>query len=142
MNIDDMTLADLNRLNKERIKIAAMFSENQAKIATMFSENPTPTQPVSGLVGKYVIVRCKDAGVHAGVLLAHHNREATLKNSRRLWYWRSADRPFLSGVAMDGLSRDSKVGCEIDIHLTETCEIIVCSEKAATSIKELPDYAG
>lgn len=30
----------------------------------------------NGMIGSYVIVRCRDAGVHAGVLKAHDGREA------------------------------------------------------------------
>src|SRR5512133_3357102 len=41
--------------------------------------------------GTYVIVRCRDAGVHAGEFIAHPAaRTVVLKNSRRLWYWSGA----------------------------------------------------
>ena len=46
----------------------------------------------NGMIGKYVIVRCKDAGVHAGYLVSHHDRQCVLRKSRRLWYWKPADR--------------------------------------------------
>ena len=93
------------------------------------------------LIGKYVIVRCRDAGVHAGILLAHEGREATLKDSRRLWYWKPADgKKFLSGVAVAGLHNDSKVGATLPLlHLTETCELILCSDAAAKSIASAKD---
>jgi hypothetical protein len=116
VDIDDMKLGDLK-------KIAAMFS----------GSGDAPTS--SGFEGRYVIVRCKDAGVHAGVLVADSGRTATLKESRRLWYWKSNKGSFLSGVARDGLDEESKVGGEVDIHLTETCEIIPCSEIAEKSIR-------
>ena len=38
------------------------------------------------MIGKYVVVRCRDAGVHTGVLEAHDGRECVLTESRRLWY--------------------------------------------------------
>lgn len=93
------------------------------------------------LVGKYVIVRCRDAGVHAGELVAHEGREATLKDSRRLWYWKPAKRKkFLSGVAVAGLSDSSKVGATLPLlHLTETCELILCSAEAEKSIRDIAD---
>jgi hypothetical protein len=95
----------------------------------------------NGMIGKYVIVRCRDAGVHAGVLKSHEGREALLADSRRLWYWKPADgKKFLSGVAVAGLHRESKIGARLDLlHLTETCEIILCSEIAAKSIAEAKD---
>jgi hypothetical protein len=95
----------------------------------------------NGMVGKYVIVRCRDAGVHAGVLVAHEGREAVLAESRRLWYWKpSKNKKFLSGVAVAGLDPTSKLGAPLPrLHLTETCEIIECTSEAAESIRAQPD---
>lgn len=90
------------------------------------------------LVGTYVIVRCRDAGVHAGILLGHEGREATLAESRRLWYWKAkAPGKYLSGVAVYGLDGSSKLGEPITVHLTETCEIIACTPEAADSIRSM-----
>lgn len=93
-------------------------------------------------IGKYVVVRCRDAGVHAGILKARYERHAELEASRRLWYWKPANKAaFLSGVATEGLDQKaSKVGAPIDILLSETCEIIACSDAAAASIAEAPNY--
>lgn len=95
------------------------------------------------LTGKFVIVRCRDAGVHAGTLTYHTEREAHLTGARRLWYWKPANKAaFLSGVATEGLHPDSKVGAPIDVILTENCEIIACTEQAAASITAAPSHAG
>ncbi len=90
------------------------------------------------MLGKYVIVRCRDAGVHAGILESHEGRECVLTASRRLWYWKPASgQKFLSGVATAGLHSDSKLGAEVTrIHLTENCEIIECSDLAWHSVRE------
>lgn len=95
----------------------------------------------NGMIGKYVIVRCKDAGVHAGILESHAGREAVLLDSRRLWYWKPENKKkFLSGVAVAGLDASSKLGTTLPrLHLTETCEIILCSEQAEASIRSIPD---
>ena len=91
--------------------------------------------------GDYVIVRCKDAGVHAGVLVGYDGRTAELRESRRLWYWKVANRgAFLSGIAVHGLHPDSKVGAPIDVVLTETCEIIRVSDSASESIINAVSY--
>ena len=93
------------------------------------------------MIGKHVIVRCRDAGVHAGVLTERQGRECTLAESRRLWYWKPANgAAFLSGVAVEGLHPDSKVGAPVTITLTENCEIIECTEQAAASIREAKSY--
>lgn len=94
-------------------------------------------------IGKYVIVRCRDAGVHAGVLASRDGRSCELTESRRLWYWKPANKAaFLSGVAVEGLDASSKVGAPVDILLTENCEIIACSDAAATSIRAATNYVG
>ena len=117
MNIDDLTIAQAR-------EIAAMVS-------------PPPPAPVTDtMVSAYVIVRCRDAGVHAGVLAWRKGRECELTDARRLWYWKPANgSKFLSGVAVHGLDASSKVGEPINVILTENCEIIRCSSAAASSIK-------
>jgi hypothetical protein len=97
---------------------------------------------MTNLTGKYVIVRCRDAGVHAGILQSRDGKECSLTASRRLWYWKVANKgAFLSGLATEGLDhKASKVGATIDIVLTEACEIIPCTDVAAASIAEAPTY--
>ncbi len=98
----------------------------------------------NGMIGKYVIVRCRDAGVHAGTLVSHEGRECVLSNSRRLWYWKPANNAaFLSGLAAEGLHTDSKISVVVAlIHLTENCEIIECTDKAAASLREAVSHEG
>ena len=94
------------------------------------------------LIGKYVLVRCNDAGVHTGILCEIEGRSCLLKESRRLWYWKVLDRHcFLSGVAVHGLDKSSKVGETVSsILLTEDCEIIEISTAAEISIRGIPAY--
>lgn len=94
-------------------------------------------------IGKYVIVRCRDAGVHAGILMARSERHAELTKSRRLWRWRVNGNKgiTLSDVATVGLDKkDTKLGAPVDILLTETCEIIECSSEAAENIAQFATY--
>ena len=93
----------------------------------------------NGMVGKYVIVRCRDAGVHTGVLESHNGRECVLTESRRLWYFKPASGKWLSGVAVFGLANGSRIGVELPrIHLTEDCEIIQTTEVAEQNLREFP----
>jgi len=107
----------------------------QAKELTRFfsGESKTENDCYFG-IGKYVIVRCRDAGVHAGTLVSKNGRSCVLKDSRRLWYWKAKKGSFLSAVANYGLHSSSKVGCEVDIELTENCEIIICTPESEESI--------
>jgi len=123
MNIDDLTI-------KQARELAALFGGSQS----------APPAISNGMTGKYVIVRCRDAGVHAGVLESYNGRECVLNESRRLWYWKAANGAFLSGVAVHGLSKESKVGDPIRVHLTENCEIIKCSDVAEKSIRGAKRY--
>lgn len=87
------------------------------------------------LIGQYVIVRCRDAGVHSGTLVDYKDRTVILKNSRRLWYWKCKINSFLSGVAVNGITDESKVGESVPtLILTESCEIIEASKDAEESI--------
>ena len=94
--------------------------------------------PDNGMLGSYVIVRCRDAGVHAGTLEWHHGRECVLTDSQRLWYWKPKSGKYLSGVANNGLHVDSKISeTLVRLHLTETCEIIECTNFARDIIRGL-----
>lgn len=104
----------------------------------MLDTNPQPTGLTDHLIGTYVIVRCRDAGVHAGVLQAQKGREVRLTESRRLWYWKCRKGHTLSGVALHGLAKGSRIASEVsDITLLDACEIIATTEEAATNIREI-----
>lgn len=117
MNIDDMTYGELKR-------IAQMFGCSQPAPA------PHP------MVGQYVILRCAQAGVHAGTLVSQTGQEAVLSGSRRLWSWTCQSGVALSGVAANGLNRaKSKVDVKLDrIALTGVIETIPCTAAAMESI--------
>lgn len=118
------------------MSIEDMTIKQCQKIAEMFGETNHSAPIFTGMIGKFVIVRCHDAGVHAGVLVSHQGRECVLEEARRLWYWKPANgASFLSGVATEGLHDDSKIGDPVRVHLTENCEIIECSEKSEKSIR-------
>lgn len=94
-------------------------------------------------IGRYVIVRCRDAGVHAGVLKSRDGRACELSEARRLWRWRVKGNAgiTLSDVAAQGLdTRDTRVSAPADILLTENCEIIGCTDEAAENIRTFATY--
>ena len=119
MNIDDLTIGEAKAL-------AQMFA----------AQNAAPLD--NGMIGKYVVVRCRDAGVHAGVLESTNGRECVLTEARRLWYWKTKQGKgdFLNSIANHGVHSDSKLGEAVArLHLTENCEIIQCSDDAEFSIR-------
>lgn len=95
--------------------------------------------------GDYVIVRCRNAGVHAGYLDGRDANTLTLKDSRRLWRWWS--KFSLSGLAMCGVleSKKSEVrfACvlpKIDLSASDVCEVIYCTKEARLSIEAIPEH--
>lgn len=95
-----------------------------------------PSSKAKSIKGmEYVIVRTYSAGVFAGYLKTRKEREVTLLNARRLWYWDGAAS--LSQLAMEGVSKpqNCKFPQEVDsIELLEAIEILPCTQKAKDSI--------
>lgn len=94
--------------------------------------------------GTYVIVRARDAGVHAGEYVSHDGREVVIKNSRRLWRWWSSFT--LSALATKGVLK-SKIGeCRFStvvkpaVHILDACEIIPCTAAARKSIEGVTEW--
>ena len=90
-------------------------------------------------VGDYVIIRSKSAGVFAGTLQNIVKDEATLKDTRWLWYWDGAAS--LDELALRGVSKpqNCKFPNEIPLRVVkEVIEIIPCAEEAIKSIKNVP----
>lgn len=84
---------------------------------------------------KYCIIRTRDSGVFAAYVSERDGTEATLIDSRRLWYWDGAAS--LSELSQCGTSKPSncKFPCVIpEMIVTGILEIIPCSEKAKKSI--------
>lgn len=85
------------------------------------------------MIGKFVVVRTINAGVHFGTLveiISENHQCIRLENARRLWQWSGALS--LSEVAMKGIKIDaSKIAERVDeIILTQAIEIIPVSKKS------------
>lgn len=86
-------------------------------------------------VGKFVIVRCSGAGVHAGELAAVRGDEVRLLGSRRLWAFTVKSGIALSGAAQHGIKSSSKLDAVMpDIVVKGFCELLPCSDNAKASI--------
>ena len=93
-------------------------------------------KPEQKVKENYVIVRTYSAGVFAGEQEKKQGKEVTLKNARRLWYWKGAAS--LSQLAVEGVKNPEqcKFPCEVSqIILTEAIEILAVTEKAFKSIQ-------
>lgn len=92
-------------------------------------------------IGQRVIVRCRDAAVHAGILLAEEGRTVTLDvGARRIWYWSGAAT--LSELAGSGTS--DPTGCKFPapsptrVRLLDACEILIVTDEAWATLEAVP----
>ena len=97
-------------------------------------------------VGKIVVVRGRDAGVHLGTLVGAACHEgvslAALKDSRRLWHWTadeedSAKSFTLSGIALHGVPSGSRMAEMIEdvIIVAGWCELLPLKPEAISTMK-------
>lgn len=94
----------------------------------------------SNLIGKKVIARSRDAGVHIGTLDAKDGAEVRLKDAKRLWYWRGAFT--LSQVAESGVKAGSRVGAPVpEVELTEVCEVMPITDQAFDTLEKFIERA-
>lgn len=88
------------------------------------------------MIGKKVIIRTYSAGVHFGTLIEKDGKEVILKDSRRLWYWKTTNSGIsLSEIANSGVASDSKVCESVSLIWLEAVEIIPCAAAAIVSIE-------
>lgn len=103
------------------------------------TKKTTKTMRAKG--AKYVLVRCRNAGVHAGEYISHKGGEVVLKNSRRIWFWSGAAS--LSELAVYGAKNVSycKFGVPVPrITLGDACEIIECCPAGESMIRNCPEW--
>lgn len=116
MNLDDL------------IKLASLLDGKETKKSSSIYD---------GFVGKYVIVRSRNEGINAGKVLELDETGVILEDARRLYYHRPANKElsWYEGVALEGLSKDSKVGTEVTKLIIEDYSLTVCSREAEKSIR-------
>jgi hypothetical protein len=130
INIKDLTLGQIDEL-----RALLAITATSATQWTPSNSDPAP--------GTYVIVRCRDAGVHAGEFISHPaDRAVVLRNSRRIWYWKGAAS--LSELAVYGARNVSECRFGVldpsDHVLLDACEIIVCQPAGQGMIVACPEW--
>ena len=71
----------------------------------------------SSCVGMNVIVRSKNAGVHAGTVIAADGTGVVLSNSRRLWYHKPKLGAWYEGICSSGIDDTTKVSHTVDLQI-------------------------
>lgn len=84
------------------------------------------------------IIRGDRSGVFYGEIASRSDREVTIKNCRRLWYWDGAAS--LSQLAAEGTKapRNCRFTVTVDeLTILDAIELIPCSETASKSIESV-----
>lgn len=93
----------------------------------------------SRMIGKKVIVRSRNEGINAGVVIMADETGVELKDCRRIWYHKPKDKAlsWYEGVAVTGLSDDSKVSGTVSQKIIiEDYSMTKCTDEAFISIME------
>ncbi|HND56146.1 MAG TPA: hypothetical protein PLV92_27205 [Pirellulaceae bacterium] len=95
----------------------------------------TESTAQNGDAGNCVLVRTYSAGVHVGELESRNGQEVTLKNARRIWYWKGANT--LNEIANKGVGMGSKISEAVSsILLTQAIEILPVTDAARLAIEK------
>jgi hypothetical protein len=85
------------------------------------------------MIGQFVLVRTFSAGVHMGELVEFAGTAVTLRDARRLRFWRQAFT--LSEASQHGVAESSQISEPVPlILLTQAIEVIPCSKKAVKNL--------
>lgn len=93
---------------------------------------------MQNLIGKKVIVRGDRSGVFFGTLAQRDNREVTLNDCRRIWYWEGAAS--ISQIAQDGVKKPERCKFTVTVDsivILDAIEIIPCTDQAIKSIESV-----
>ena len=90
---------------------------------------------------EYYIIRGDRSGVFFGQIVERKDREVTLTNCRRVWYWDGAAS--LSQLAAEGVKAPQS--CRIampveELTVLDAIELIRCTDAAVGNIKAVPEW--
>jgi hypothetical protein len=87
------------------------------------------------MIGEFVLIRTRSAGVHVGTLVECTGTAVLLADARRLWRWGGANT--LHEVSVRGPSEDwTRISEPVDrILLTEAIEVIPCTPEAEENLR-------
>jgi len=133
MTIQDLTIKEAKQKLQEYKELQGLFN--------IEPEEVVKTKPTSslfdGYIGKYVICRTRNEGINAGYVVALDDTGVILREARRLYYHRPSNQKlsWYEGVALEGLSSDSKIGAPVEKILVEDYSLTACSGVAENSIR-------
>jgi len=121
MNIDDLTIGQAKELS-------SLFGAGKSASTSRIYDS---------IIGEYVIVRSRNEGVNAGVVVAADETGIILADARRLHAHTPADESlsWYEGVALSGLSSDSRASAAVGKGIIEDYSWTKCTSQAEKSIR-------
>ena len=98
----------------------------------------------SRMIGKAVIVRSRNEGINVGIVVVADDTGVEIRGTRRIYYHKPKDikLSWYEGVAMSGLSNDSKVsGTVISKVIIEDYSMTLLNDGVYASIMEVEPNA-
>jgi hypothetical protein len=88
------------------------------------------------MLGEFVLVRTRDAGVHCGTLQTLIDTVCTLAEARRVWRWRGANT--LHELSLRGAAEEwTRISEPVPvIYLSQVIEVLPCSEEARKNLSK------
>ena len=126
MNDETITINGIEYIIKDCVAINPVEFTGEESVATR-------------MIGKKVIVRSRNEGINAGIVVIADETGVELKECRRIWYHKPKDKAlsWYEGVAETGLSDDSKVSGTVKRKvIIEDYSMTECTDKAFKSIME------
>lgn len=98
----------------------------------------------SRMIGRKVLVRTRNEGLNAGIVVLADDTGVELKDCRRIWYHKPKDKnlSWYEGVAVSGIGDGSKVSGTVPTKvIIENYSMTVCGDDAFKSIMEITPNA-
>ena len=126
----------MNKKQKFALIEILLGDGESSQVLTEVDSTPTGLD-FSAYIGKKVIIRSGQSGVHFGELAQAAGESVELLNSRRCWRWWAKDGISLSALAVNGLDltkTEVRITGKIERMIVNgVCEIIPCSTDAVIS---------
>ena len=90
---------------------------------------------------QYYIVRADRAGVFFGKVKERSEKEVTMTDVRKLWYWHGACG--VEQIAMEGVTRPDECKFTVTVPvmvIADPIQIIPCTEKAVEIIRGVKEW--
>lgn len=131
MKIEDLTIKQVKQKLEEYEDLRKLFNILDPK-------KDSKSNLFERYKGKYVICRTRNEGINAGFVVEADETGVILEKARRLYYHKPNNKKlsWYEGVALDGLSSDSKTGASVEKIIIEDYSLTLCTDKAKESIME------